>query len=159
MKDLFDYQFEILIKEYDALQANIRNYDDILFRIKGWAITIFSGIVLLTLKERRPEYLILGAFGVILFWLLDGIFKGFQRAFIVRYNKLEHFLRRSEFQKAVEGRAFKKFSIPDITGRVSVKDRDKKINPLKASLYWHTSILYISMLVILACIGIWIFLR
>jgi hypothetical protein len=42
MKDEFEYKYEILLREVDNLQSGIRNYDTLLFRIKGWAITLME---------------------------------------------------------------------------------------------------------------------
>ncbi len=157
MKDEFDYKFELLVNEINILQGGIRNYDSILLVIKGWAIISFSGFVFFSLREKRPIYLLICAFVIILFWVFDSINKSFQRIYIVRYNKIEHFLRSNKFSKSVESRSFKKFNIPDVGARVSVKNKTDLISPLKAAFILHNSILYLSMLYLLGMIAIWNF--
>lgn len=158
MKDEFDYKFELLINEINVLQSGIRNYDSILLVIKGWAITSFSGFVFFAIREKKPIYLLICAFVVILFWVFDSINKSFQRRYIIRYNKIEHFLRCDKFSKVVENRSFKKFNIPDLGARFSVKNRLQLISPLKGAFILHNSILYLSMLFLLGFIAIWHFL-
>jgi hypothetical protein len=153
MKNEFDYRFDILMKELDIIVSSIRSYDSILFRIKSWAVTIFSGFVLFAAKDHSSVYISFGALAVILFWCIDAQNKSIQRMFITRYNKIEHFLRSSQFKKAVESKSFSDLVLPDITGHLSVSDRDKKINALKAAIMWHTAFPYLSMLIILACVA------
>lgn len=148
MKDEFDYRYEILLKEMETLQANIRGFNQILFRIKGWAVTVFSGFIFFGVKESEPILFFVGSMSVILFWVLDAIYKKFQRKFIVRHNRIEHFLRTDEFSKALEKRSFHGFHIPDFSGRFSVKNHTEKTTIKKAAFYWHTSLLYIAMLLL-----------
>jgi len=157
MKDEFDYKFELLLNEINILQSGIRNYDSILLIIKGWAITSLSGFVFFALREKRLIYLLICTFVIILFWVFDSINKSFQRRYIVRYNKVEHFLRSNKFSKSVENRSFKNFNIPDVGARVSVKNKPELTSPLKAAFILHNSILYLSMLFLLGIITIWNF--
>lgn len=155
-KDTFDYKYELLLKEIDILQGGIRGYDSILFTIKGWSITIFSAFIFFVAKEDEALYLILAAIAVILFWALDAINKGFQRAFIIRHNRIEHYLR-TDFTEDIVSRKMR-LNVPDIGARVSVRDRNRKISPWRSALYIHTAGLYVAMLVILAImafIGLW----
>lgn len=158
MKDKFEYKYEILLKEVDNLQSGIRNYDTLLFRIKGWAITVFSGFIFFAAKENEPFYTFLGALAILFFWVLDAINKSFQRGFIIRANKIEHFLRTKDFEKAIEDRSFHGFNIPDLGGRFSVKDADIKTSPFKAAFYLHTMLIYASMIIVLIGVGVWIML-
>jgi hypothetical protein len=149
MKDAFDYQVELLWKEIDLLQQSIRTYYTMLMTIKSWAITVFSAFVIFAVKEKQPQNLLLCALAVLLFWVLDALFKSFQRAFIIRYNKVEHVLRK-DLPTAVEKRSFKNLLvIPDIRGRLSFssEERRDKTTPLKGALYPHTSLLYVAMIV------------
>jgi hypothetical protein len=156
MKDEFEYKFKLLLKEIDVLQNGIRSYDSILFTIKGWAITVFSAFVLFAAKEEQPKYLIFCGIAIVLFWALDALNKSFQRRYIIRYNKIEHFLRRREFSEAVKNRSFKGFNLPDVGARVSVKRRAKKTSALRAAFYLHTYLPYLAMLFISEALAIWL---
>ena len=156
MKDEFDYKYELLLKEIDILQSNIRSYDSIIFTIKGWCITIFSGFLFFSAKENQAIYLFFAALAVVLFWTLDATFKGFQRKFIVRYNRIEHFFRAGKFDDAIKKKSFGKFNLPDVGARFSVSDAKAKTNPFRAAFFWHTAILYVAMLVMLIAVASWI---
>jgi hypothetical protein len=154
MKDEFEYKYEILIKEVDNLQSGVRNYDTLLFRIKGWAITVFLGAMFFAAKENEPTYAFLGAISIIFFWIFDAINKSFQRGFIIRANKIEHFLRSKEFSKSIRDRSFHGFNIPDLGGRYSVKNASRKISPLKGMFYIHTMLIYLGMIIVLIGVGV-----
>jgi len=64
---------------------------------------------------------------------------------------------KDKFSKVVENRSFKKFNIPDLGARFSVKNRLQLISPLKGAFILHNSILYLSMLFLLGFIAIWHF--
>lgn len=152
--DAFEHEWQLLMKEIDILQNSIRSYDTILFQIKGWAITIFSGFVYFVAKEKEPIYLAFAAAAVVLFWALDSTYKSFQRGFIIRFNKIEHVLRR-DLRKIVEARSFD-LTLPDLGGRFSVPHAAKKTAALRAAFFWHTALLYVAMLAILGMMAAWL---
>jgi len=154
-RDLFDYQFDLLTREMDTLQENIRAFDGRLVTIKGWAITVVSGIAFLALREEDFGYLIFGGFSVLAFWMIDAMNKGVQRSFIVRYNRIEHFLR-VDFPSALQHRSFKGFNLPDISGRVSVRSVARKTSSFRAAFYPHTALIYGSMLFLLLGAAAWL---
>ena len=92
---------------------------------------------------------------MILFWILNAFNKCFQWRYSIRYNRIDHFLRTDELKKSHTNREFLDFNIPDVGARVSVKDRHQKISPWKGAFIWHTSILYVSMLLLLIGNAIW----
>jgi len=154
-RDEFEYKFEILMNEKDNLHENIRSFEGILFRIKGWAITVYSGTSYVALREDEPDFLILSVGSTLLFWHLEATYKRFQRTFIVRVNKIEHFLRTKKFSQAVETRSFSSLRIPDFQGRHSVKDLDRKTSVLRVAFFWHTFVLYLTMLVFACGLYAW----
>ncbi len=102
MADEFDHKFELLKLEIQILQDVIRNYETILFTIKGWAITLFSAVIFFTVQSTKPLYLVFCAFSVLLFWVVDAVFKVTQRKLIERYNVIQGFLQSSQFSQAVK---------------------------------------------------------
>ena len=154
MNDEFDYKFELLKQEMEILQNGIRTYDSNLFTIKGWAITVFSAAIYFSLQARRPVYLVLSAASVLLFWMVDAVFKTVQRIYISRYNKIEQFLQSPQFAQAVAERSFKDFIIPDVSGGFHL--RTSKMWPaiLQAAIVLPTMLLYVAMLVLTAGLAI-----
>ena len=147
MKSFFEYKIEILLKETEMLSSNIKHLDDILLRIKNWGITFFSGFIIFSFTSKVCFLLLVGCIITILFWITDAIYKSFQRKMIVRYNRIEHYLRTKQFQEDYKNGSMS-FIVPDIGARVSVKDVGKKTNILKGAFYIHTSLIYIVMIVV-----------
>lgn len=151
-KDFFDYQYELLLKEVDILQSAIREYDKTLFTIKGWAITIFSAFVFFIAEKGKPELLGLAALSMILFWVLDAIYKSFQRRFIYRYLYLEAFLRTG-LAEALKIRTMP-ITLPDVRYEKTVPTEPLKVAVLDMMRHWNTSMLYVAMLSLLALLGL-----
>lgn len=146
MDDEFEYKFELLKQEMACLQDSIRTYDSNLLTIKGWAITIFSAFVFFSAQAKRPAYLVFCAASVMLFWLVDALFKELQMVFIHRYNRIEHFIQSQEFAEAVVGRSFKKFPVPDTSSGFRLIFKERVPNYLWAIIGLPTSVLYVVML-------------
>lgn len=149
----FDYQFELLKFELDTLQQGIRNYDSILFVIKGWAITIFSAVILFSAQVEKPIYLLLCVISTLLFWLLDGVFKAIQRAYTLRYNEIEKFLQSDRFRKAFTKRSLDGFVSPDISSGFSRGLKFEIRQIARSALIYPTAMLYISILILTSIIA------
>ena len=89
MEDLFSYRLSLLQKEMEMLQNGIRGYDSIVFTIKGWAITVFSAIILFAVDKQRPFLYLFCIASVLSFWLIDSYYKSTQNILISRYRKIE----------------------------------------------------------------------
>jgi len=154
MNDEFDYKFDLLKQEIDNLQNGIRNYDTILFTIKGWAITIFSAFVFFAVDKGQMVFLAFCALAVVLFWLLDSIYRSIQRVYIRRYNDIERFLRSPEFGQALKERSFTSLHIPDTGESFHVARARKYLDILQVSFALQNAILYVVMLILIALIAI-----
>ena len=62
----------------DIVQNEKKRYGQIQFTVKGWAITVFSAICTISIKDSKLDLLLLAALSVTLFRILDAIFKGLQ---------------------------------------------------------------------------------
>lgn len=80
---------EFILKEYEILHAGIRNLDARVFQIKGWSITLFSALAALAITEKSPAVLIIATIAATFFWLIDGLYKSFQRTLINRSLEIE----------------------------------------------------------------------
>lgn len=152
MKDEFDYRFEILKLEIETVQAGIKSYDSILFTIKGWAITIFSAFIVIALQVERPLYLVFCAASIILFWLIDTLFKVIQWIYRGRYLQLEKYLQSSDFLDAIHRRCLDNFTTPDIDRRFHVQRGLWRL-AIHAAITPNTSMLYLLMIAFLAILG------
>ena len=122
-KDIINIEKEIIIKELDYCVAGIRDFDIIIFKIKGWAITVFSAFMVLSVSENAPELILFSALSSILFWIFEAQYKAYQQRFIIRENEIKRhlasdalFSRRSSQDLSEEGAS------DDFKASVSFKD-------------------------------------
>ena len=149
MKDLFDFRLEILKQEIDNLQASIRNYNNILYLVKGWSITIFSSLVALAIQQGNEKIILVSVPTALMFWLIETLARMVQRRFIARYHKIEWFLRsKSKLEDAWQKMAFRHLNFPDMIARYSVKDIGIKASFWYSAKTLQTSALYILQIVI-----------
>ena len=154
MNDEFQYRYDLLKQEIDVVQSGIRQYDGILFTIKGWAITIFSAFVFFAADKHQPKFLIFCTISVVLFWLLDSTYRSIQRIYIRRYNEIEQFLKSPEFSQAVKERDIKDFYIPNIGASFDVRGLKKYTDILRVAFMFHNALLYVVMLVLIALLAL-----
>lgn len=110
--DLFNFKLELLKKEIDLINSVIARYDGILFRIKGWTITLWLPIVGWGIHGKSIPIFLLALFIPIIFCFIELEFKKIQRQYIFRGNKLEKFFRDNEKLK----KAFVEQDIPENPG-------------------------------------------
>jgi hypothetical protein len=153
MTDEFSFKFELLKREMDAVQSGIRTYGQVQFTIKGWAITLFSGFIFFAAKEKQPIFLGLCALAVILFWILDVVFKSIQKVYIDRAVEIETWLHGVKFasdQDPLQG-----LTIPNIDTKFEqLNARDKLKNFLRAGLTLQLSLFYFVMLIVVVVVAV-----
>ncbi len=88
---------EELKEKNKILQDNINKWDKFSMTTKGWAITAWSAVMIFIFVQLKDELAYLVPFFLIItFWILDGLFKQFQRYNIVQSNLIEDLLRNQE---------------------------------------------------------------
>jgi hypothetical protein len=156
-KDQLDYKIEILVKEWDAIQGAIGRFDTLAFNIKGWAISLFTAVLVVSATQRVPELMILAILPLMMFWLIDALYKSFQRRYIIRGTEIETYLSSESFVKDIELRSIAHFSSPVINiqfGSYTYLHRIGLI--LRSAFSWNVFLLYFSMLAL--CLAAYSFL-
>jgi hypothetical protein len=154
MEDLFSCRLSLLQKEMEMLQNGIRGYDSIVFTIKGWAITIFSAIILFAVDKQKPLLYLFCIASVLSFWWIDAFYKSTQNILISRYATIEAFLQGDEFEKAMTDRNFGNFLIPNFCERFNMKRSQRLRWLLQAALQFYTYSLYAFLLVLAIAMAI-----
>ncbi len=153
MDDEFQFKLDLLRQEMDTVQDGIRAYGQVQFTIKGWAITVFSGFVFFAARETQPIFLGLSAIAVILFWILDAIFKSIQEVYIERATKIEQFLQG--LKPAQGGVAFHNFPVPNIeTSFSGLKGQARNRAALRAGSRLQLAVLYVVMLAVIGALAL-----
>lgn len=92
-----DSSLDLLQKEYQILHSSINNLDARVFQVKGWSITVFSAISILAISDKTsPEVLIIGIVSGSFFWLIDALYKSFQKILISRSLDIERQVNSGE---------------------------------------------------------------
>ena len=94
---LFKFQCELLVKEIEYIHSRIAHYDELSFKIKGWAITLWLGIVAFGAKEGLALVVLASVPATMMFWIVDAYFKQYQRRSMLRMGVIESFLNSTGF--------------------------------------------------------------
>jgi hypothetical protein len=143
-KKAFEYQQQLLLKEIETIQTDIPAYDNLSFKIKGWAVTLWSVIVAWGAREQKTEVVGISILVVLAFWFLDTDFKRYQQRLMVRMGAIEDFLNgRGEYQakglkEAFEQHSFGDFLVHDPICRRSI-ERSKNLEEKykKRTNFWR----------------------
>ena len=130
--------------EIEYIHSQIVHFDDLSFKIKGWAVTIWAGVVALGAKEGSWIVVAAAIPTIIAFWVLDAYFKSYQQRSMHRMGTIEKFFDSARFfrgkglREAFEKRDFGNFPIHDpVSNRTKELDKDikkrykEKTNPLR----------------------------
>jgi hypothetical protein len=126
-QSLFAFQLELLRDEIDEIQNKIAAYDDLSFKIKGWALTLWIGMLGYAINQRSPFLTLVLVPVLIAFWFLDAHFKSYQQRSMARMGHIERFINESikgpvgSLAEAFEKCSFGSFVVPDPIGRQTCK--------------------------------------
>lgn len=141
-EDLFDFKKELLKDEINVIHSKINTYNDLSFKIKGWAVTIWSGFI--AYGTQNKDYLVILASlpALITFWTLDAYFKQYQRRSMFRMGRIEKFFDSKQedysLKSAFEKEDFGSFPVPDPIGnRTKEICADYRKIYLKKTNYWR----------------------
>lgn len=170
-KKLIDIQIDLLLKELEIIQFKITEYDKLSFRIKGWAITLWSGITLWGIYALLPGLLISFILGIELaiFWFLDTLYKIYQRYHIVRLEWIQDFINNKNrfaninLKTQVESEEISEILLFDVNGRMGSQYDDafkvilkRKTNILRCLFVRNIFPLYIGLLLVGIYIGFYL---
>jgi len=72
------------------IQSQIDKYDDLSFKIKTWAITVWVGLLGWAFKTEGEELILLSVAVIVIFWVLDAVNKNFRQDYKeIRIKMLE----------------------------------------------------------------------
>ena len=77
---------DVKMKHLEFIQSVIARMNLNSFLLKGWSVTLLTGILTVETVHPRPEFLIVGGLPILLFWALDGYYLHVERMFRRRYD-------------------------------------------------------------------------
>ena len=105
----FNFQIRMLEKGADELERQIGRLDEVLFKIKASAITVWVAIIGWAMSSQSPQLIPLGFAALVGFWLLEGIFRRVQLRYIQQMKTLSSFLNNTQ---ALD-KSFQTYVLPD----------------------------------------------
>src|ERR1039458_575793 len=96
------FRLDWLEKEVHLLEEKIRFLDDLSFKVKGWAVTVWSGIVTVAVTRHDWRLACISVVGLLAFFLTDASYKRYQICFIQRTRDIMQFLNDETFRAAWE---------------------------------------------------------
>lgn len=81
---------EAKLKHLEFVQDNINRMARNSFLLKGWAITIVSGLLVVSSKNATFAYALISLAALALFWLSDSYYLYQERLFIKLYDYVRH---------------------------------------------------------------------
>jgi hypothetical protein len=118
-KDAFDYRLDILRDEIGTIHTRIGAFDTLSFQVKGWAATLWAGLVGYAFAQGKPHSIAVSIPLLIAFWILDAFFKSYQQRVRSRMGVIERFLNQSagepgpSLDRAFSERSFGSFVVHD----------------------------------------------
>lgn len=80
---------ELLKEEYFHLHRAVQEFDSKALTIKAWSVTVSMAGIGVALRYDIPMLSLASACSAILFWVVEAIWKSFQRGFLERIEQLE----------------------------------------------------------------------
>lgn len=95
------------LKHLEFIQGTINRMAGNLFFLRGWAITLITGVLALSAKDINQNHILIAYFLVFIFWVLDGYFLSQERLFRSLYNQarmlgekdIDFSMKTDEFKK------------------------------------------------------------
>jgi len=84
---------DIFLNELATIDTNIGRYDTHSLIIKGWAISLWAGLVYFAIRESAYSLFAVQIIALLIFWSFDALYKYYQRRFTIRSEKILTFLK------------------------------------------------------------------
>ena len=92
-----DFRLAWIEREVAILERKIEFFDDLSFKIKGWAITVWSALISFALTRNDWRIAAIGSLVPLLFLVVDASYKRYQVAFVNRTREIMRLLNDPEF--------------------------------------------------------------
>jgi len=95
------------IKHLEFIQSAINRMAGNLFFLRGWTITLITGLFALYSKDAKLNYVLINYFLILIFWILDGYFLSQERLFRTLYDHVRT-LDEKNIDFSMDTKTFKK---------------------------------------------------
>ena len=135
-------RIDLLIEEYIMLQNFYEDIDSKGLTIKNWAITVAVATIGTGLLYRK-EVLFIGLFAAIVFWYLEGYWRGLSHFFSTRIQEIEQAFQKGKWNEEVPLQVYSTWA------KEYKKSKDQTLRyMLKTSSLWpHIGIIALTILI------------
>lgn len=156
-KTPFDYQLEILLKEWDYAQSHIGRFDTIIFSIRSWAVSAFTAMLAVAATQGKPALMLLAIIPTMMFWLIEAFHKSFQRLYILRTREIEYYLASETFRQDAAAQTAMQFRTPTTSERFHGRLRwDRLRDIVHVARFRNVMVTYVSIIIL--CLLTFVFL-
>lgn len=99
-----EHQSGYLREEYFYLQRTVESFDTRALTIKSWSVTVSMVGIGAAYLQSKPSLLLLSASSALLFWIIETLWKSFQRAFTLRLEEIETLLEQTSIDNIASPR-------------------------------------------------------
>jgi len=92
-------------------------FDTITFSVRGWAVSAFTAMLAVSASQKLPNLMLLAILPVVMFWLVDALYKSFQRNFMRRGREIEEYLASDRFKDDLKSRAVLSIRVPALSAK------------------------------------------
>ena len=85
-------QLDIFKTEWSHCEKGIGLYDDLIFKIRGWAASVSGALLTAGFTLHLKEIALVSGLVVTMFWMIDAINKDYQSVFILRSRQIQQVL-------------------------------------------------------------------
>jgi len=102
-RDLAAAKLDSIRQELVSAQSSIDKYDDIIFKIRGWEVTIWTALMVVLFQSGKHHVLAISMTVPFIFWVLDGMYHSFRMSYRERRKELTTYMSSAKFEKEFVG--------------------------------------------------------
>lgn len=147
-QDFFALKYSIVVEEWKLANSNIGRLDGIVFTIRGWAVTTTTVAIAYAYTKTDPRICMLILVPLIALWVMDALYKAFQRVFIDRAKEIEQYFASDDFESDYNARRMTTFSTPNLAVRFGQRGFSQRLKAVFEQAFLRNVLLtYIPMII------------
>lgn len=97
-------EFEKKLRYLEIINTIIARMASNSFSLKGWAVTLASGVLILSAKESNKLFFLIAYFPIITFWFLDSYYLQLERKYRFIYDRVRKMeIAEIEYDVSIDG--------------------------------------------------------
>lgn len=98
-RDVAGAKLETVRQELRFVQSSIDKYDDMIFKIRGWEVTIWTAVMVVLFQSGKHQVLAISMVIPLIFWVLDAMYHSFRMSYRDRRTAINDYLASARFER------------------------------------------------------------